>query len=193
MRQIFLDVETQKSFDQVGGYKPEKLGVSFVGVVERDGEGVGEPLRFFEEDLPKLWPVIQRADVVIGFNIDDFDLGVLKPYYPGDIRQLPVLDMLARVKESVGYRISLDAIAMHTLGVQKGGSGLAALEYYETKQFEKLAEYCMKDVEITRDVYDYGLTNGIVKFLNKWNRLVEAKVDFTFSLKADSGMQMTLV
>jgi hypothetical protein len=29
MKQLILDVETQKIFDQVGGYHPEKLGVSF--------------------------------------------------------------------------------------------------------------------------------------------------------------------
>lgn len=192
MRQIFLDVETQKSFDEVGGYKPEKLGVSFVGVIEREGVSEKE-YRLFEQDLPQLWPILERADVVVGFNIEGFDLPTLQPYYAGDLMQLPVLDLLVKIKESVGHRISLDAVAMETLGIQKSGSGLDALEYYATKQFDKLAMYCMKDVVITRDVYDYGLKNGMVKFINKWNRLIEAKVDFTFSPPANVGVQMTLV
>ena len=33
MQQVILDVETQKSFDEVGGYFPDRLGISFVGVL----------------------------------------------------------------------------------------------------------------------------------------------------------------
>ncbi len=53
MKQIILDVETIKTFDQVGGFHPEKLGISFVGVIERDGfEGKGKEYRYFEKDIP---------------------------------------------------------------------------------------------------------------------------------------------
>ena len=46
---------------------------------------------------------------------------------------------------------------------------------------------------MTRDIYDYGLKNGLVKFRNKWNRLIKAPVDFTFVAKKASGTQMTLI
>lgn len=194
MKQIILDLETQKAFDQVGGYFPDRLGVSYVGICVRDGfNSKGEMFGFFEQDLPKLWPILESADVIVGFNNRDFDMPALKPYYPGNIEKLPVLDLLVRLKDSAGYRVSLDAIATQTLGVQKSGSGLDALEYYEKKQFDKLSFYCLKDVEITRDIYDYGRTKGSVKFLNKWNRLIESSVDFSYSPKKDVGVQMTLL
>ncbi len=194
MKQVFLDVETQKSFDQVGGNFPDRLKISFVGICVREGHsGPGEMMGFFEQDLPKLWPILENADILVGFNIISFDLEVMRPYYTGKMNDWPVLDLLDRFRTATGHRVSLDTIATQTLGVHKSGSGLDALEYFEKKQFDKLSSYCLKDVEITRDVYDYGHAKGKVKFLNKWNRLIETQVDFSFAQKKNVGVQMTLM
>lgn len=194
MLQVFLDVETQKAFDEVGGNFPDRLGVSYVGVCIRDGfEGKGRMEGFFEQDLHRLWPILESADVVVGFNIITFDFETFRPYYSGKIENWPVLDLLDRFKLATGHRVSLDSIAQQTLGTAKSGSGLDALKYYARKEFDKLAAYCNKDVEITRDVYDFGRTKGKVKFMNKWNRLIETPVDFGFTPKKNIGVQMTLI
>lgn len=194
MKQVFLDVETKKTFDEVGGYFPDRLGISFVGLCVREGfEGGGEMIGYFEQDLPKLWPMLESADVLIGFNIRGFDLETFRNYYSGSMEGWPVLDLLDRFKEAAGHRISLDSIATQSLGISKSGNGLDAIRYYANKEFDKLASYCLKDVEITRDVYDYGRTKGKVKYLNKWQRLIETPVDFSFTPKEDAGVQMTLL
>lgn len=194
MLQIILDVETKKTFDEVGGYFPDRLGISFVGVCVREGfSGKGEMQEYFERDLPKLFPLLEEADVVIGFNIDGFDMPTFTPYYSGDISQIPTLDLLARIKSSAGHRISLDSVAQETLGAGKSGNGLDAIKYYQTQQWDKLSAYCLQDVAVTRDVYDYGLQKGNVKFKNKWNRLIECPVDFSFSPQKNAGVQMSLI
>lgn len=194
MLQIILDVETKKTFDEVGGYFPDRLGISFVGVCVREGfSGKGEMQEYFERDLPKLFPLLEEADVVIGFNIDGFDMPTFTPYYSGDISQIPTLDLLARIKSSAGHRISLDSVAQETLGAGKSGNGLDAIKYYQTQQWDKLSAYCLQDVAVTRDVYDYGLQKGNVKFKNKWNRLIECPVDFSFSPQKNTGVQMSLI
>lgn len=200
MRHVILDVETKKTFDEVGGYYPDKLEVSFVGVIERMGlpGGAGEKVeevyhRIFEEDFEKLWKILEGVDLVVGFNLDGFDMPALKPYYSGDISQFPTLDLMVRFKESMGHRISLDAIAGETLGTKKIGDGLDAIKYWREGELEKLAEYCMKDVEITRDVYDFGRINEKVKFKNKWNDVVEAQIDFGYKPPENAVMQMSLV
>jgi DEAD/DEAH box helicase domain-containing protein len=194
MLQVILDVETKKSFEEVGGYFPDKLGISFVGICVRDGfSGKGEMHEFFEKDLDKLFPILEQADVVIGFNIDGFDMPTFLPYYSGDITKIPTLDLLARIKNSAGHRISLDAVAQETLGTGKSGNGLDAIKYYQTKQWDKLASYCIQDVAVTRDVYDFGLQKGLVKFKNKWNRLIECPVDFGYTPQKNTGMQMSLI
>jgi DEAD/DEAH box helicase domain-containing protein len=193
MKQVFFDVETIKTFDEVGGYRPEELEVSFVGVIVREGEvGVGKEMSFFQKDLPKLWPILESADVLIGFNTDGFDLPALQPYYSGQVNDLPSLDLMARIKASVGHRISLDSVAKETLGAGKNGNGMDAINYYREGKLDLLAKYCLHDVAITRDIYDYGRENGVVKFLNRWNELVEAKADFSFEAKNGGGRQLTL-
>lgn len=194
MLQVILDVETKKTFDEVGGYFPEKLGISFVGVCVREGfTGKGEMRSYFEKDLPELFPLLEKADVVIGFNIDNFDMPTFTHYYNADISKIPTLDVMNRIKDSVGHRIGLDAVAQETLGIGKTGDGLDAIKYYQNKQWEQLEKYCLQDVAVTRDVYDYGLQKGYVKFKNKWNRLIEAQVDFSFTPQRDAGVQMSLL
>lgn len=198
MKQVIFDVETKLTFDAVGGYYPEKLGISFIGAIERDGfpeeEGMVETEhRFFEQDLEKFWPLLESADVIIGFNSDGFDLPTLIPYYHGNIRKLPSLDLLARIKSSINRRISLDSLAKQTLGTKKSGNGLDAIKYFQEKQWEKLAHYCMKDVSITRDLYDFGRVKGKILYLNHWNNVVDAPVDFSFAIKPKIGVQMSLL
>ena len=148
---------------------------------------------YFEKDLPDLFPLLEKADIVIGFNIDNFDMPTFTNYYNADISRIPTLDVMNRIKDSVGHRIGLDAVAQETLGIGKTGDGLDAIKYYKNKQWDALEKYCIQDVEVTRDVYDHGLQKGYVKFKNKWNRLIEAKVDFSFTPQKDAGVQMSLL
>ncbi len=194
MKHIFLDVETKQTFDEVGGFFPEKLGVSFVGVELRDGfSGPVTQKSFFEEDLPDLFPILEKADVVVGFNIDGFDMPTLVEYYPGDISQIPTLDLMGRIKDSVGHRIGLNDVAQETLGIGKTGDGLDAIKYYRTGQKDKLRDYCLQDVKVTRELYDYGIQKGLVKFRNKWNRLIVCEVNFNFTPEQENGVQMSLI
>ena len=194
MLQVILDVETQKIFDEVGGYFPDRLGISFVGVNVRHSYGEpGEFQSYFEKDLPKLFPLLEKADVIVGFNVDDFDMQTFLPYYNGEITTLPTLDIMKRIKDSIGHRISLDAGAQETLGIGKTGNGLDAIKYFKAKDWDKLEKYCLQDVKITRDLLDHGYSKGEVKFRNKWNRLITTPVDFTFTPQKRMGIQMSLI
>ncbi|HSW89500.1 MAG TPA: ribonuclease H-like domain-containing protein [Patescibacteria group bacterium] len=194
MKHVFFDVETKNTFDEVGGYFPTKLSPSFIGVCVREGfEGPGEMIKIWESDFQKLWGIFETADVIVGFNSVGFDMEVMRPLYPGKVDDLPQLDLMLRFKEATGHRISLDSIAQETLGKAKIGHGLDAIKYYKEGRLDELAKYCLMDVEITRDLYDWGRTKGKVKFKNKWNRLIETPIDFSFKPKKVSGTQMTLL
>lgn len=187
MKLVVFDVETKKAFDEVGGYYPEKLGVSVSGVWY-DGK-----LRAFrEEEFPEMFKIFESADRIVGFNSIDFDMVALKPYYLGDLLKLPNFDILQEVEKKVGHRVKLDAIAKETLGVQKGGNGLDAITYFHEGNWAKLTKYCLEDVVITRDLYLHALKTGGLKFKNKWNELVEVVVDFGYQDKKENGVQVTL-
>ena len=194
MKHVFLDAETKKTFDEVGGYLPQELGVSFVGICIRDGfTGEGEFKGFFENDLPDLWSILETADVIVGYNIIGFDVETLRPYYAGNPDAWNVLDLLDRFKKATGHRVKLDSIATETLGKGKSGDGLKAIEYYHNRQFRELAKYCLDDVAITRDIYDYGLRHGKLKYINKWNRIIETDIDFSYQPPQVGGVQMALI
>lgn len=192
MRLVVFDVETKKAFDEVGGFYPEKLGVSISGVWYGE-EGTEGTLRGFrEEEFPEMFKIFETADRIVGFNSIDFDMAALKPYYLGDLLKLPNFDILQEVEKKVGHRVKLDALAKETLGIQKGGNGLDAITYFHEGNWSKLTKYCLEDVIITKDLYFHGKNNKELKFKNKWNELVNVSVDFDFQEKKDSGVQVTL-
>jgi DEAD/DEAH box helicase domain-containing protein len=194
MRHVFFDVETKDSFDDVGGYFPGRLHPSFVGVCIRDGfDGDGEMVEIWEDDFATLFQIFESADVLVGFNSINFDIEVLRPLYTGSVDAFAHLDLMVRFKEATGHRISLDAIAQETLGKGKSGKGLDAIKYYKEGRKKELAQYCLQDVALTRDIYDWGRTKGRIKFKNKWNRLIETPIDFSFTPKKFAGTQMTLL
>jgi DEAD/DEAH box helicase domain-containing protein len=68
-----------------------------------------------------------------------------------------------------------------------------SIRYFHSGDLDSLEKYCLNDVKVTRDIYDYGLKFGKVKFRNKWNRLIETPVDFTFTPSKQAGVQMSLI
>lgn len=192
MKLVVFDVETKKAFDEVGGYHPQKLGVSVSGVWYGEENSTGTLRGFREEEFGEMFKIFETADRIVGFNSIDFDMPALSPYYLGDLLKLPNFDMLQEVEKHVGYRVKLDALAKETLGIQKGGNGLDAITYYHEGDWEKLTKYCLQDVEITRDLYLYGLKEGKLRFKNKWNNLIEVSVDFGQTTRRDATVQVTL-
>lgn len=192
MKLVVFDVETKKAFDEVGGFFPEKLGVSVSGVWYGEEGSVGTLRGFREEEFPEMFKIFEQADRIVGFNSIDFDMATLKPYYLGDLLKLPNFDILQEVEKKVGHRVKLDAIAKETLGIQKGGNGLDAITYFHNGEWEKLTKYCLQDVEITRDIYLHVLKKGELKFKNKWNELVTVALDFSYQDRKETAVQVTL-
>jgi len=155
---LVLDLETKKSFEEVGGqHNAKDLEVSLCGVYsyERD-----QFRAFREEEFKELGEWLKSASLIIGFNSKSFDFTVLQPYYKFKLAKLPHLDILEEVYHALGHRLKLESLAQATLGEGKSGSGLDAIWYYKNNDWESLARYCLDDVRITRDVYEYGKQHG---------------------------------
>lgn len=163
VNEIVFDVETKKSFDEVGGRNNlAALGVSVLGAYfYRDGS-----FKAYEEhELPEFEKELQQADRVIGFNIHNFDLPVLQPYMKQmALNTLPTLDIFDDVTAKLRHRISLDALSKATLGAQKSGHGLEALQWFREGRIQEVKDYCLKDVELTRDLYEFGKAHGHLLF-----------------------------
>ncbi len=119
---------------------------------------------FSREELPKLWPILEHADFLIGFNSDSFDIPLLNRYYPGDLSHLRSLDLLVEVQKVLGRRIRLQSLAEATLGRGKSGDGLKAGQWWREGKHDKVREYCIEDVRLTRELYDYAMKHGKLKY-----------------------------
>jgi len=157
---VVFDLETQKSFDEVGGRSQlHKLGVS-VGVAYRYDRD--EFLVVMEDEIDRLIELLLEADLVIGYNVKGFDYHVLRGYSDEDLQKLPTLDLMKDLEERLGFRPKLDSVVVPTLGGGKSADGLQALEWWRNGEIEKIIEYCREDVRVTRDLYDFGKRNKCV-------------------------------
>jgi DEAD/DEAH box helicase domain-containing protein len=154
---LVLDLETQRDFNEVEGRRHELLGVSVVGIYRYR---VDRYEAYAESELKQLEPLLQEAELVIGFNVNRFDLPVLAPYLSFSISTIPVLDILDEVVKNLGHRLSLDTIAQATLGRGKTGSGLDALRWFKEGKLDQIKQYCLEDVRLTKELYEYGKQHG---------------------------------
>lgn len=163
---VVLDVETKKGFSLIDWDRSRlsELGVSVVGLYDYDK---GRYLALEEREISKLAKVLKEAKKVVGFNLFNFDYQVLKPYFNFNLFKLPTLDILREIKQRVGHRVTLDSLATATLGRQKSGDGLLALRLFRQGKIEALKKYCLEDVKITKELYEYGLSHGVVHFTSR--------------------------
>lgn len=189
--EIIFDVETQRMFDLDGRFTPSKLGVSIVSAYIRTiddalQEVSGEMRSFWEDELPELFRLFQDSHRIIGFNTISFDVPALQPYALYDLSTLPHFDLMVAFKAVAGHRIKLDTLAKYTLGKGKSDVGSNAVKYWEAgdpESLRKLQMYCEMDVEITKDLYDVGLHEGVLKYKDKWNENRAIDVDFSYPLE----------
>ncbi len=163
---LVLDLETQREFNEVEGRKPELLGISVVGLYSYETDRYDA---YLEVDLEKLAPRLQAADLIIGFNIRRFDLPVLQPYLSFSVSTLPILDIIEEAVKNLGHRVSLESLAQATLGRGKTGHGLEALRWFKEGRLDLITKYCLDDVKLTKELYDYGKQNGRLFATSRFN------------------------
>jgi predicted PolB exonuclease-like 3'-5' exonuclease len=119
--------------------------------------------------LQDFWEIAKTCDLFVGFNNMDFDLrfiyqrSVIQNVRPtkdlifARYRSSPIYDVMHEWKKWDNQSsISLHALAK-ALGLQSSkeggieGSGVA--KAYEGGKIKEIAEYCKRDVEVTRKIY----------------------------------------
>lgn len=161
MKKVVFDIETSNLFADVGKADPALLDISVVGVYDYASDTYN---CFEQNEFNKLWPILESAELLIGFNSEHFDLPLLNKYYSGDLYKIPHLDILKEIKQSYGRRMKLDQIAEGTLGLKKSGVGTQATTWWRNGEKEKVKKYCLDDVRLTKDVFDYAVKNKKLKF-----------------------------
>lgn len=175
---IVLDLETKRTFREQSD--PAKLGITVVGIYDFEKE---KEVAFFENDISSLLRIVEKASMIIGYNIIGFDIPVLQSYYHGVLSEIPMLDICEEIRLKIGKRVGLADVAKATLNKGKSGHGLKAIELYKEGKLDELRDYCLDDVRITKEIFDYGV---------KWKEIfipdgaTKRRIQVNWSLKMES-------
>ncbi len=173
---VYFDLETQRSADEVGGWNHiSRMGMS-IGVTY--STATGEYRIYGEPQINDLIRELQRADLVVGFNNLRFDYEVLHGYTALDLRQVPTLDMLVVLQETLQHRLSLDSIANGTFGLEKTAEGLQAIEWFKQGKLLEIAEYCCFDVKLTKLVHEHGARHKQLHYMNRFGKKLSVSVNW---------------
>lgn len=183
-KDVVLDIETSNTFDEVGGYHPEKLNVSVICAYFYETDTWES---FMEDEVPALCKRLEGCDRIIGYNTIGFDLPVMNRYYAGDLLKLGQCDMLAEIYENLGFRIKLDDVAAATIGTKKSAHGLLAVQWWKEGKVQDVIDYCMQDVKVTKEVFEFGLKNGFILFDDRMGERRQVQVNFAAEEKEKAG------
>lgn len=173
MRVITFDIETKNMFQDVGSNDPADLDLSVICIHD---SFTNEFTSYLEADFGKLWPILEQADAFVTWNGDHFDIPILNKYYPGDLSKIKSIDLMREVQQVLGRRLKLDSVGEATLNRNKSGNGIDAIEWWRNGEVDKIIQYCIEDVRLTRDLYDYALTKKHLKY-KEMGTLKEIKLD----------------
>ncbi len=189
MRYVVFDLETQNIFSDVGGSDPANLDIS-VGCFYDSETDLYTAVTI--DELSTVWPILEHADALVGYNSNHFDIPLLNKYYPGNLLDIKSIDLLESIRASLGRRLRLDRVAQATIGAKKTADGLQAVRWWREGKITEIKKYCLQDVKVTKEIFEYAMKNGHVKF--KDGRMKrEIPIDTsTGAVKEDASMTHAL-
>ncbi len=161
MRYVVFDLETQNTFSEVGSNNAADLLISVACAYDSETDTY---TTVTVDELNVLWPIFEKADVLVGYNSNHFDIPLLNKYYPGDLTHIKSIDLLEDIRISLGRRLRLDSVAQATVGAKKSGNGLQAIKWWREGDIASIKKYCKQDVKITKEVFEFARDNKKVLF-----------------------------
>jgi hypothetical protein len=175
---VYFDLETQRTANDAGGWDRKRdMGMS-IGVTY--STKLGEYRIYTEKNVQDLVEQLLRADLVVGYNVINFDYEVLMGYTILDLpHQCRTLDLMVDIEKVLGHRLGLDAVATATLGVGKTGDGLDAIRWWREGRLLDIAEYCCFDVKCTKLVHEHGVEHGKLNYTDRFQKRQTVAVNWS--------------
>jgi hypothetical protein len=174
---LYFDLETQKTANDAGGWGRKcdmKMSIGVTYSTARDEYHI-----YDEASVGALIAQLQRADLVVGFNVINFDYEVLMGYTALDLAYtVPTLDLLVELDKKLGHRLPLESVATATLGVGKTAEGLDAIRWWREGRVLDVAEYCCFDVKCTKLVHEYGATHRQLFYTDRFQQKKKVAVEW---------------
>ena len=165
-RVLVWDIETMhmpRDGEPIGEYV-QRCGISLAAVWDDLDH---EWCLYGNRDIDALVAKLEEADLVVGYNSVGFDHLVLDAV-AGRRTIFEELDLWNVIQASMGSsrwgpgKGTLDAVSRRTLGRGKSGSGSDAPALAQEGRWYELANYCMHDVELTKELWQFMERHGYV-------------------------------
>jgi len=123
--------------------------------------------------------LLTNGDFLVSFNGRRFDIPCLLNGVDIDtfnqLQLKPHLDLLKDFYDNVQgrFRVSLNNIAEQTLKRVKTGNGANAPVLFQEGKWDELVDYCKNDVEITKEIFEFGCQFGYIYYYDHMNQRKE--------------------
>ena len=181
MSVLALDIETKNMSHEIGGFGNTHMfqvstvatwdgsnGVIYADVPVDSLAKSGYVVKQLSELKYDLDDHLTKGGSILGHNIAAFDLAILR-----DSMDIHCINKCMTNKQYIdtskdlvslhGERIPLSNLVKCSLGDSKLMESADAPKLWKMGEYEKVAEYCMKDTKLVYDLWKYGQENGIVK------------------------------
>ncbi len=75
----------------------------------------------------------------------------------------------------------MNHLANKTLGLEKSADGLQSIQWFREGKMKEITDYCRKDVEITKELFLFGLANQYLLFETKAGQLVRLPLEWNLT------------
>lgn len=181
---LSFDIETGNTAADIGGWQNTHMW-QVTCVTTTDGENntvyIDKPMEIEGAVVKELKQLkydlddhFQKGGKLLGHNIVAFDLPALRDSMDIYIvrkyleeKETRCIDTSRMVTKAAGKRVQLDNLAKCNLNSQKSGDGLMAVRWWSEGKYEDVAKYCLKDSQLTLDVWKMGVENGNLSFFDE--------------------------
>jgi len=167
-----FDLEIKKPIEECshGWDSHSEMGVSVLVLFDyREGR-----YRVFDDqNIKEALDILYSYDYVVGFNTVNFDWKVIRATYTEREQLSKDFDILREIWVSLGLNpdrfnpathggYKLDDVAFETIGLRKSGNGALAPYLYRHGKLAELVDYCLQDVKVERELFEFIVKNGYV-------------------------------
>jgi hypothetical protein len=166
-RIVYFDLEIKNDLDAIGGWEGAKThgGIGILCLWDSEDES---PHFFDETTAPEACQILESASAAVSFNGTGFDLHVLQAATGRKISLQSHVDLFELARDQLD-RLGkawkgngLDALSRNTIQRGKIGVGSDAPKLLRDGKWAQLANYCLRDVLLTRDLLTFCRRNGYI-------------------------------
>jgi hypothetical protein len=170
---LVFDIETSNFFTdpEVGWNNFGALKISVIGIYSYLQD---KYFCFEESEMDKAAEMFHKAKELIGFSMNHYDIPVLTTYFGKiapdlDLWKKERFDIASKMEAETGRRISLSRLAEANLGEKKDRHGSEAISLFREGKIDELKTYCLKDVRLTKELYDLIKRQNFLHFPDREN------------------------